>query len=113
MRKSNLRIKCLTIILIFIYSNAFAFLPFVKNLHKKCLSNHQDCALGCAAEHYDNIQGYNISPEAAVCAQNCINDYRVCEETLAKMRYLNEVHHFELEDSKRYKPLIDLEDDYE
>lgn len=112
MRKSNLRIKCIVILSLFICSNAFAF-PYVKNLHKKCLSKHQDCALSCAAEFYDIIQDSNIPANAAICIQTCVADYRVCEETLVKMRQLNEAYHFELEDSKRYKPLIDMEDDYE
>lgn len=109
MRKPGLYFKWLIFFLI-IPSFCFAGLPYVKNLHKVCVSDHQDCALACASAYQDEI-GESISKDAEKCIDVCIESYKKCEYTLAKMRRLNELKHFDLEDSYQYKPIIEDEDE--
>jgi len=78
--------------------------PYVKNLHKKCLSKHQDCTLICASSLSKQITEDNISLEALKCAEQCVSEYRTCESNLAAMRRLNEKTSFTLEDGRQYKP---------
>lgn len=110
MRKSNLHFKSIAVLLLFFPYNCFAA-PYVKNLHKKCLSKHQDCALECATSFKEFINDDVVNEEAIVCITTCINEYKECESILAKMRRLNELYHFELKDGKQYKPLFLEEED--
>lgn len=106
--------KTITILsILLLFSNSAEAVPYVKNLHKKCLSKHQDCALECAATHVDNISEEEISKDALQCITVCVDQYKECERILAAMRQLNAAKSFSLEDGLLYKPSIPNEEDYE
>lgn len=106
--------KIIFISTIFLITSQIAIAaPYVKNLHKKCLSKHQDCALECSVQHINEVTEENISKEAIQCISICVDQHKECEKALAIMRTLNEVAGFTLEDSYLYKPSLPEEDDYE
>lgn len=79
--------------IIIFFTNMFIALPcagniYVKNLHKKCVSNQQKCYLSCATSFPKGITPDDLSEEATKCADECLNEYIACEEDLARLRYL-------------------------
>ena len=119
MRKSFLRIKYVLTGTLFISSifltdaSDSLAIPYVKNLHKKCLSKHQDCALECATTHVDEVSETEVSSKAMQCITTCVDQYKECQRILATMRRLNEAKHFEIEDSLLYKPSLPDEEEYD
>lgn len=79
--------------IIIFFTNMFIALPcagniYVKNLHKKCLSNQQKCYLSCATNFPNGITAEDLSEKAEECADGCNEEYTACEQDLTRLRYL-------------------------
>lgn len=60
---------------------------YVKNLHKKCLSNYQDCIMECAKTGEGGCSyPEGVSPDVAQCGSDCIDEYKKCESYLVTAR---------------------------
>lgn len=52
--------------------------PYVKNLHKACSKEYQDCLIECGVNSVAN-NGADIAPEDMLCSSTCASDYDQCE----------------------------------
>lgn len=62
---------------------------YVPNLHAKCLSSHQKCLLEQCSSMPDAVDNGVATAAGIECAQMCIQEYEVCEDTVQRLRVLD------------------------